>query len=68
MKVPLYPLLGDPQSVYLSPNGNLTNFCFQQAKNTFILYQRIKCSILDISAISQSDSLLNFISQHLKDP
>lgn len=55
------------ESVYLSTKGSLTIFYLQQARDTFLLYQRKKCSVLDMSAIShQSHSLLKFTSQCLR--
>lgn len=55
------------ESVYLSTKGSLTIFYLQQARDTFLLYQRKKCSVLDTSAIShQSHSLLKFTSQCLR--
>lgn len=61
------PVRKSLNSVYLSTNGSLTNFYLQQARDTFLLYQRKKCSVLDISAIShQSQSLLKFTSQFLR--
>lgn len=62
------PVRKSLESVYLSTKGSLTNFYLQQAKDTFLLYQRKKCSVLDISAIShQSHSLLKFTSRYLSD-
>lgn len=62
------PVRKSLETVYLSAKGSLTNLYLQQARDTFLLYQRKKCSVLDISAIShQSHSLLKFTSQRLKD-